>query len=96
MVKKSNRFVRLIAGLKARMALHLLRAMDKSVGGGLCTDRNGRVKLERKLIQKIFSLDTGLHGEKGNASPRSVEKHFHLGSAGTAGPSAPVGMTRKG
>jgi hypothetical protein len=48
------------------MALHLLGATE-SVGGGLCTDRNGRVKLERKPIQKIFSLDTGLMFDQAKA-----------------------------
>jgi hypothetical protein len=28
-------------------------------------DRNGRVKLERKRIQKIFSLDAGFRSERG-------------------------------
>ena len=97
-MKNSNRFVRLIDGLKARMALHLLRAMRESVGGGLCTDRNGRVKLERKRIQKIFSLDAGLMFDQQKAIEGlrpSFSAHVRFGERGVPVP-FPLTLVERG
>jgi hypothetical protein len=35
-------------------------------------DRNGRVKLERKLIQKIFSFDAGFVGPQAESDRRAT------------------------
>ena len=59
--KKSNKVGILREGFKARMALHLL-GLWSECRRRLCTDRNERVKLERKPIQKIFSFDAGFVG----------------------------------